>query len=212
MLIEDGVDGRDTPGVVDEVPAGVLEKLKEWVKTFDPSARLQLPRHLVHKSDPRNVFIARLERVSEARPDELAAQLIFDPTHPYHFEHPQDHVPGMMLMEAGRQLGLAVTHLFYGVALDAMFVLNDVKARFRRFAELGEPVFVYSAVHEKEYRRGRLISMRQAGLFIQRGEFLGSMEGSWSVYDRRLMERLRRRPRPGDGSATSRPMTAPATE
>ncbi|QRN94332.1 hypothetical protein JRI60_35090 [Archangium violaceum] len=212
MSIGDGVDGRDAPEVLDAVPTGVLEKLKEWMETFDPSARLQLPQHLVHKRDPRNVFIARLERVSEARPDELAAQLLFDPTHPYHFEHPQDHVPGMMLMEAGRQLGLAVTHLFYGVPLDALFVLNDVNARFRRFAELSEPVFVYSAVREKVYRRGRLMSMRQAGIFIQRGELLGSMDGSWSVYDRRLMERLRRRPRPEDGPAASHPMAAPAAE
>lgn len=175
------------------ISAEVTERLRAWGKDVSPSCPGRLEKQFVHKHDPDNVFIARVERFSEACPDDLVAQLTLDQKHPYHFEHPQDHVPGMMLMEAGRQLALAVAHLFYDVPLDTVFILKHVTASFQRFAELEEPVFVYSWVREKEYRRNRLVSMRYEGEFIQGNEILGTMSGQWTMHDRRLMERVRRR-------------------
>lgn len=185
------------------IPEAAVEKLRCWSEAFVPNAVPRLPKELVHKHDPRNVFISRVERVSEARPDDLVAQLAIDLAHPYHFEHPQDHVPGMMLMEAGRQLALAVAHLFYEVPMDSVFVLQDVTVGFQHFAALDEPLFIYSTVREKEYRRGRLVAMHYGGDFIQRNEVLGSMSGSWAMYDRRLMERARRRQLRGPERAES---------
>ncbi|MCP3962202.1 MAG: hypothetical protein GY719_30535, partial [bacterium] len=60
--------------------------------------------------------------------------------HPFFFEHPLDHYPGLMLIEAGRQFGTTVAHLLYGVPFDTAFILNGLRVDFTSFAELGKPV------------------------------------------------------------------------
>ncbi|WP_306317888.1 MULTISPECIES: ScbA/BarX family gamma-butyrolactone biosynthesis protein [unclassified Streptomyces] len=64
-------------------------------------------------------------------------RLHVDPEHPGYFEHPSDHVPGMMLLEAFRQAG----HLT--AASDC--VLASLNAEFRSFGELCRPIVIRSA-------------------------------------------------------------------
>jgi 2-oxo-3-(phosphooxy)propyl 3-oxoalkanoate synthase len=167
-----------------------LEVLRQWAQMPSPADRLD--KSLVHKLDARNVFVARVEAVPQGL-DEHVAELAIDREHPYHFEHPQDHVPGMMLVEAGRQLAMAIAHIFYKVPLDAVFVLDEVTINFRRFAELSAPIYVHSKVREKQYRRDQLTSMSNGGDFLQDGEVVGTLTGRWTMYDRALISRLRRR-------------------
>ncbi|MFE1309286.1 ScbA/BarX family gamma-butyrolactone biosynthesis protein [Streptomyces sp. NPDC058755] len=60
-----------------------------------------------------------------------------DLQHPGYFEHPSDHVPGMMLLEAFRQAG----HL----TAASNCVLTALDARFRSFGELFQPIVIRSA-------------------------------------------------------------------
>ncbi|MFF3913387.1 ScbA/BarX family gamma-butyrolactone biosynthesis protein [Streptomyces sp. NPDC001852] len=60
-----------------------------------------------------------------------------DLRHPGYFEHPSDHVPGMMLLEAFRQAG----HLT--AARDC--ALTALQARFLSFGELFQPIVIRSA-------------------------------------------------------------------
>lgn len=62
-----------------------------------------------------------------------------DPGHPGYFEHPSDHVPGMVLLEAFRQAG----HLAAG--RDA--VLTSMSSGFESFGELSRPVTIRAADH-----------------------------------------------------------------
>ncbi|HEX3782530.1 MAG TPA: ScbA/BarX family gamma-butyrolactone biosynthesis protein [Pseudonocardiaceae bacterium] len=57
------------------------------------------------------------------------------------FDHPQDHLPGMTLMEAGRQAALLAVTEFTGVAaVDA--VLGGMRMAFDNYVELDQPVTV----------------------------------------------------------------------
>jgi hypothetical protein len=172
-----------------------LEQLKQWSEPAEGRLVERIDRKVVHKLDARNVFVTRVAEVSADSPDEHVAELAIDAQHPYHFEHAQDHVPGMMLVEAGRQLAMAIAHLYYQVPLDAVFVLNEVSIAFNRFAELSMPIFVHSQVRDKVFRRDQLMAMSSGGDFIQNGEVLGSMSGRWTMFDRAIVERLRRRGR-----------------
>jgi hypothetical protein len=154
----------------------------------------------VHKLDIRNVFIRRVSPMA-AHADEYLAELIVDDQHPYHFEHAQDHVPGMMLIEAGRQLAMAIAHLYHGVSTQAVFVLNEVSFAFSLFAELGSPVFVHAVVRDKTYRRDQLVGMSSAGEFVQNGAVLGSMSGRWTMFEPAVIERMRRRGRTARAAA-----------
>jgi 2-oxo-3-(phosphooxy)propyl 3-oxoalkanoate synthase len=83
-----------------------------------------------------------------------------DTGHPGYFEHPSDHVPGMVLLEAFRQAGhLAVTH-------DA--VLTSLCAGFESFGELDQPVTVSvsrrapDAMHLTAVQGGRTLARADA--------------------------------------------------
>ncbi|TXL84239.1 A-factor biosynthesis protein [Streptomyces sp. IB2014 016-6] len=61
----------------------------------DPRDRPDIGRIAV--ADPRDVMIALDDGAVRLRPA--------DPRHPFFFDHPSDHVPGMVLLEAARQAG-----------------------------------------------------------------------------------------------------------
>jgi hypothetical protein len=179
---------------------GYEELLRTW-SADDPQRQLRrIDQGLVHKQHGHNVFIARVEAVA-GRQDEHLAELAIDAAHPYHFEHAQDHVPGMMLIEAGRQLAMAIAHLFYAVPFQTVFVLDEMSINFKRFAELRTPVFVHARVADKQVRREQLAAMSCGGEFLQDGEVLGTMSGRWTMFDAALMERLRRRAARGPAAA-----------
>ena len=169
-----------------------LPKLREWAAEYAEGPPPQIDKKLVHKHQLENVFVSRFQQVDEENPDHIAGQLYLDSAHPFFFEHPLDHYPGLMLVEAGRQFGTAVAHEMYDVPLDAIFTLNGVTVEFSNFAELDVPVFVNSEVTEKQYKRGALVGMLYSGHFIQNEKPVGFMSGRWIMYSKRVMERMRR--------------------
>jgi len=62
-------------------------------------------------------------------------RLHVDERHPYFFDHPTDHVPGMMLLEAFRQVGWRTT-----VGAQAV-LLTGLSTSFLSFCELDVPIF-----------------------------------------------------------------------
>ena len=176
-----------------------IVRFREWAAEFEQGPPPVLDRKLVHKHRQENVFVSRFERVSDELPDDFIAQFHLDATHPFFFEHPLDHFPGLMLVEAGRQLGTALAHVEYGVPMDAVFILNDFSVSFPSFAELGRPVFVTSKVREKVIKRDMLNGMLYAGNFVQNEEPIGFMSGRWHMYSKKVMQRMRRSALKGGG-------------
>jgi len=148
----------------------------------------------VHKRDPRNVLLAYVRRRS-GEADCFEAEMVHDVEHPFFFEHPLDHIPAMMLVEAGRQLGIAVSHLFLDVPFDRLFATRAFDIHFCDFAELHTPVLIVAKVTDREYRRGELLNLRLDGHFFQEGRELGGMGGKWSMLQPAVWRRYRRRER-----------------
>ena len=86
-----------------------------------------LPPAAVGRALPADVVLAPTDR-----PDRW--QLRVDTAHPVFFDHPLDHVPGMLLLEAARQAAWARTA---GARPPASF-----RAAFNRYAELDEPLWI----------------------------------------------------------------------
>jgi hypothetical protein len=145
----------------------------------------------VHKIHERNVLIADV-RQRPSQEEWYDAEMVHDMDHPFFFEHPLDHIPAMMLVEFGRQLGIAISHLFLGVPLGTMFATRSFDIRFTDFAETKTPVIISASVTDKEYRRGELIHLRMNGYFSQNDHPLGSMGGTWSMLKPKLWKRFRR--------------------
>lgn len=69
----------------------------------------------------------------------VTARLRVPTENPSLFDHAQDHVPAMVLMEAARQLATLATHEWGGAAPDHS-TLVSMRASFAAYAELAEPV------------------------------------------------------------------------
>ncbi|MFJ9902676.1 ScbA/BarX family gamma-butyrolactone biosynthesis protein [Streptomyces sp. NPDC101152] len=81
----------------------------------------------VGHTDPRHVVLAAPQTPGEAR-----WELRVDTGHPVFFDHPVDHVPGMMLMEAARQAARAATR-------QPRALLLGMDSEFTRYCELDAP-------------------------------------------------------------------------
>lgn len=58
-----------------------------------------------------------------------------DVTHPVLFDHPVDHIPGMLLLEAARQAAHATLQ-------PQQIVLAGIDSRFNRFVEFDTPCWI----------------------------------------------------------------------
>jgi 2-oxo-3-(phosphooxy)propyl 3-oxoalkanoate synthase len=90
----------------------------------------------VGRADRRDVVVAAVRRPAAST---AASEVVVDTTHPSFFDHPLDHVPGMLLLEACRQTAVAASADARGIAA-AELVVRRCRARFTRFAELGVPL------------------------------------------------------------------------
>jgi nitroreductase len=90
--------------------------------------------HAVGRWNPANVVIAEPRY---GREGDVVAFLVVDTAHPTMFDHPLDHVPGMLQLEAFRQL--SVVAAARSQAAPAAVWLTGLSARFRAFTELDVP-------------------------------------------------------------------------
>ncbi|WP_052070492.1 AfsA-related hotdog domain-containing protein [Streptacidiphilus albus] len=93
--------------------------------------------HLVGRERSANVVVQDM-RVQD---DGAVARLRVPVTHPSMFDHPQDHVPGPVMMEAARQAVLFAAAEHLGLAAPKLF-LQRVDASYLRFAELDSDITV----------------------------------------------------------------------
>ena len=152
----------------------------------------RLDGRYVHKVVARNILLTRVERRPGSE-EWYDAEMVHDTGHPFFFEHALDHIPAMMLVEAGRQLGIAISHLFLGVPMHYLFATRSFDIRFTDFAELNAPVTIAASVTDKRYRRGELLHLRLDGHFSQGSHQLGTMGGEWAMLPPALWKRYRRR-------------------
>jgi hypothetical protein len=123
------------------VPRKIYEKLRRQA----PEGRVRSsPLLRPQRIEPSVVGRNRLENtvissLRECAGGTVEADLIVDTDHPYFFEHPLDHVSGMLLLEGCNQAGTALAGSRRGWA-PREIVCRDFEARFHQFAELESPV------------------------------------------------------------------------
>lgn len=105
--------------------------------------------HLVGRSDPGNVVLLD----PELRDGVGHALLRVPAEHPSMFDHPQDHLPGMVLAEAARQLALFTGLDGRGLATAKAFVV-DLNVTFAKFGELESATRLSATVGEEQPAAG----------------------------------------------------------
>lgn len=114
-------------------PAAVFQRLRKKA-ALTPALRTP-------EASGSNIAIAAPHR--HERSDEFTASLIVDQGHPYFFDHPCDHVPGMLLLEACAQL--AFTGYRESTGTRALGI-NAYVTHFTQFVECDVPVTLTASV------------------------------------------------------------------
>ncbi|WP_052499239.1 ScbA/BarX family gamma-butyrolactone biosynthesis protein [Streptomyces vietnamensis] len=152
MVIE--VGGREcaraSAGVVviDGVRYGRLRQRGRIAETVPQTSA---PAYGAGAGDDRAVLLPVPAEEARPLPDGTREwRLHVDPTHPGYFEHPSDHVPGMLLLEAFRQAARQTARqTAQGTAGGAaLTTLTSLDAEFAVFGELAEAVAVEATAGE----------------------------------------------------------------
>lgn len=99
----------------------------------------------VGRRNPANVFVG--EPVLDD--GQYRAPLLVDETNPFFFDHPDEHIPGTMLVEGLRQLAILAACRRHGHDPSRTLVVTS-RATFVRFAELDVPTWCCARVDEPE--------------------------------------------------------------
>jgi hypothetical protein len=108
------------------------------------------PPELVGRRNPGNVVITARRPGADGSPDSFT--VLVDTGHPHFFDHPQDHVPGMLMIEACRQSAIALASHLLAVEADELLTVRCATS-FHTYAELSQPVTVEVVPGVPELRR-----------------------------------------------------------
>jgi hypothetical protein len=118
--------------------------------------------------------------------------LRMDPTHTFFFEHPNEHVPGMMIIEASRQFGMACCHVFGQIPLRGhQFIMRELHVRFLDYVNLNYPATFKAELKSLTKRRSEWHEVNMQISVIQQGSVCVEMEFPAQFVSKRSFQRLR---------------------
>ncbi|MEE2052053.1 ScbA/BarX family gamma-butyrolactone biosynthesis protein, partial [Nocardiopsis tropica] len=129
-------------------------------ETFDFTVTGEVPApYLVGRSNGDNVVLTGLAGDGDA----VSASLRVLPQHPSLFDHAQDHLPGMVLIEAGRQLALNTLLEVQGTS-PAKAYPAEITATFTSFGELEPRTEVRARTAPAAAEEGEGVYYTQGGI------------------------------------------------
>jgi len=131
-------------------------------------------------SEPSNILIGQETETAAGR----KIPLIVDPKHGYFFEHSNGHVPGMMLLEGGKQAAVHAARQTFSVLSGLYGDLHSGEMRFGRLADLKRPIWMSCHfVAVEETRNGFRLPVE---IVFEQGEVeIGRIRGALSFSDLR---------------------------
>jgi malonyl CoA-acyl carrier protein transacylase len=196
------------------LPAGFGDALvicEAWAKEFDRNVVRRVPRHWVHQHNNGNILLARQELVASRT---VVGEASRDLMHPFFYDHAQDHVPGMYVIEVVRQLITASGHAYFGVEMTRKFVLNELNSQFDRFIEPEDPFFMVLDHAASRFNDGVMTDVDCVAHIVQHGGVVAQVRGRGRAMESNEYSRIR-----GDravvsnvGSATSEQSSSVASE
>jgi len=149
----------------------------------------KIDKKFVHKTLTDNVLISEPIALDRAR-GLYRARIIADLSHPFFFDHPLGHLPGILLLEAVRQFGTAVSHLFYNAPFDSQFILHEIGAKFTAQVPADRITVIDGVESDLVMKKGVLRSLTGTAYVCQSDRVLGVVTSAWSVIPARVMNKL----------------------
>ncbi|MEC4684427.1 MAG: AfsA-related hotdog domain-containing protein [Nitrospirota bacterium] len=154
----------------------------------------KIGKKYVHKHEESNVLISDIIHRNDLGSNIYECFIAFDENLPFFFEHPVDHLPGLLLIEAARQMGIAVVHQFYGIGQDTYFILDRFFSRFYNFVEFELETILRITVNEfKEKSRKGNGEFTGVICVIQNNKILAEFEIIGNCISKKIVNRFRKR-------------------
>ncbi len=147
----------------------------------------------VHKAKEENIIISDIHRQNDIGDNVFECNMVFDHDLPFFFEHYLDHVPGVLMIEAARQMKTAVSHLYYGIDFDHSFILFFTNATFNSFAELYRPVSLRLVMDESGLNTDKASRkiFNSTVFAIQDNDIKAEIQSRWRCVNKMVMNRMR---------------------
>ena len=156
-------------------------KINEWVDVE--------PIHC-HARLPQNTLVTKVRYISEDRVSTEVLHKVNPKELIFFFDHPIDHLPGMLMASAIRQACLAVSHLIYEVPLDFVEVIDWMNLRFLN----------YGGLDKQTWTKGKLLGLKKSsgkieitieGTMWQEDYPIFKAKGKMICFSPRLAEKIR---------------------
>lgn len=115
-----------------------------------------------HKRKMENTLIESVRLVSDTSLDAEVKFRFVPEELPFFFDHPIDHLPGMVEVCAMRQLSLAVCHVLYDVPQHYVALLGWMKIKFHCYSDLNLPTTADMKVVDSKIKRHRSVYVMDA--------------------------------------------------
>jgi acyl transferase domain-containing protein/3-hydroxymyristoyl/3-hydroxydecanoyl-(acyl carrier protein) dehydratase len=92
------------------------------------------------RTDPRHRTIDSVESDGSR----VRARILVDESHPFFFDHPYDHVPGVLFVDAAQQLTEWLATALGGDPLRRQLYVDDFSMRFERWGDPAKPLWIDS--------------------------------------------------------------------
>ena len=158
-------------------------------------------QNIMHNRDRQIVDQNYREKIAEIlertenieKKDVFTCKMHIDPNHSFFFEHPCDHVPGLMIIEAARQFFIATGHLYGNIPLQGMrTMLSALKISFKQYLELNFPIKMIGIVKSvKKSRENVWLHVEFAVTFYQRNQLAAKISFTGKALDEKLFEYIR---------------------
>jgi hypothetical protein len=159
--------------------------------------------------------ISRALELLDDAPRAYCASLIVDTSHEFFFEHYIDHVPGLLIIEAARQMGVATELKFRKVPADTLGIVTGLSSEFKGYVDLCLPIDLYCRETSRgEPRPGRpSCDVHLEMVVCQAHRDVAMFKVVGEGVDTKLFKRLRRNRAAtlGDRVFAPRPHIAPRT-
>jgi hypothetical protein len=109
-----------------------------------------------HISDDKKAKLSEILEKSPVLPKEdvFFSNMFVNLTHPFFFEHSNEHVPAMMTIEAARQFLIACCHVYGNIPIKGIsFIMSDMNIKFDNYLELNFPIKMVANLNNLKTRR-----------------------------------------------------------
>lgn len=177
-------DSSHNLNVIEEVPSFKIYTLDQFPAPSEP-----LDKRFVHKIFENNVVIKNPIRIDSSK-HIYRSKILVPLSNTFFFDHMYEHIPGMMLIEAFRQFGTAISHIYFNIPFDYSFILYNMNTEFKTYTKIQSDAFVDFVITDIKYKHSIARKFVGVGFVHQDNLLTSKFESSWAVLPNSLLNKL----------------------